>query len=58
MVVERSYGIKDAEAVAAAGRLLGFKNVTNSVRDSIDPVVVDLIRRGELVVDGDQLSMP
>ena len=58
MVVERSYGIEDAEAVAAAGRLLGFKSVTNSVRASIDTVVADLVRRDELVVDGDQLTMP
>ena len=56
LVVEHSYGIERAEAVAEAGRLLGFKNATKKVRTPIDRALANLVRKGELAVDGNQLT--
>ena len=58
VVVERSYGIDRADACAAAGRLLGFKSVSKKIRARIDRVIEDLIRKGDLDADGDQIKNP
>ncbi len=56
MVVERSYGIDRADAATQTGRLLGFKRVSDSVIDVIDPVIEQLIEAGGLRDDGDRLT--
>ena len=58
VVVERSYGIDRADACAEAGRLLGFKSVSKKIRARIDRVIEDLIRKGDLDADGDQIKNP
>ena len=58
VVVERSYGIDRSDACAEAGRLLGFKSVSKKIRARIDRVIEDLIRKGDLDADGDQIKNP
>ena len=54
-VVENSFGINPKDASVAVGRLLGFKRITDDMRDVIDRVVRLMLKRKVLLLQGGHL---
>ena len=54
-VVSGAYGIRTEEAVAAAGRVLGFGRITAETRTDIELAIRKMVQSGELHDQGGQL---
>lgn len=57
-VVAGSYGIDLQEAPKVVGELLGFGRVSSDMRDGINKVIKNMVRRKRLTQDGNHLLIP
>ena len=57
-VVASSYGISLRDASTAVARLLGFMRVTEDMRNRIEFVIRQMLRREQLVQQGNHLVLP